>query len=318
MANLFLDLKYMIDRDGKDKTSSFFTEANHFGDTTLLKNQAWLPLGFLAEKELAELTFGTSGNAFQFQNDLFSAATGLYSEVWHRIPGENLTILGNGATVQESNSSGYCRYGDTSANSNVTYTYVADRDGFACIHLDLPKRNDFYVSVNGLELYKETISLPQMLAVGDVKSGDVLDIRIVCDAGEESSMTVSAAILNPDRFWQGYEILNASTLRQTRFDSTHVEGIIDCDRDGLLYTSIPQNGNWRVTVDGKSAEIKLVGECMVAVELSQGTHTVAITYHNSALSLGWKISLACAGVFTLLTLWVYQPRRLSRQGKYQK
>ena len=318
VANLFLDLKYMIDRDGKDKTSSFFTEANHFGDTTLLKNQAWLPLGFLAEKELAELTFDTSGNAFQFQNDLFSAATGLSSEVWHRIPGENLTILGNGATVQESNSSGYCRYGDTSANSNVTYTYVADRDGFACIHLDLPKRNDFYVSVNGLELYKETISLPQMLAVGDVKSGDVLDIRIVCDAGEESSMTVSAAILNPDRFWQGYEILNASTLRQTRFDSTHVEGIIDCDRDGLLYTSIPQNGNWRVTVDGKSAEIKLVGECMVAVELSQGTHTVAITYHNSALSLGWKISLACAGVFTLLTLWVYQPRRLSRQGKYQK
>ncbi len=320
VANLFLDLKYMIDRDGRDKTSSFFTEANHFGDTTLLQNQAWLPLGFLAEKELAELTFDTSGNAFQFQNDLFSAATGLDSEVWHRIPGENLTILGNGATVQESNSSGYCRYGDTSANSNVTYTYIADRDGFACIHLDLPKRNDFYVSVNGLELYKETISLPQMLAVGDVKAGDVLDIRIVCDAGEESSMTVSAAILNADRFWQGYAVLNASTLRQTRFDSTHVEGIIDCDRDGLLYTSIPQNGNWQVTVDGKSTEIQLVGECMVAVELSQGTHTVAITYHNSALSLGWKISLACAGVFILLTLWVYQPKWLprSRQGKYQK
>ena len=49
VANLFLNLKYMIDRDGKDKTSSFFTEANHFGDTTLLENQAYLPLGFLAE-----------------------------------------------------------------------------------------------------------------------------------------------------------------------------------------------------------------------------------------------------------------------------
>ena len=61
-------------------------------------------------------------------------------------------------------------------------------------------------------------------------------------------------------------------------------------------------------------------DALKAVELSQGTHTVAITYHNSALSLSWKISLACAGVFTLLTLWVYQPRRLPRprQGKYQK
>ena len=320
VANLFLNLKYMIDRDGKDKTSSFFTEANHFGETTLLENQAYLPLGFLAERGLADLTFDTSGNAFQFQNELFSAATGLNSEVWHRIPGENLTITGNGATVEESNSSGYCRYGDTTKNSNVTYTYVADRDGFACIHLNLPKRNDFYVSVNGLELYKETISLPQMLAVGDVKAGDVLDIRIVCDAGEESSMTVSAAILNQERFWQGYDILNASTLELTKFDSTHVEGTIQCDRDGLLYTSIPQNGNWNVSVDGKIAEIKLVGECMVAVELTEGTHTVSITYHNSALSLGWKISLACAAIFVLLVLWIYKPewRHSPKQGKYQK
>ena len=320
VANLFLNLKYMIDRDGKDKTSSFFTEANHFGETTLLENQAYLPLGFLAERGLADLTFDTSGNAFQFQNELFSAATGLNSEVWHRIPGENLTITGNGATVEESNSSGYCRYGDTTKNSNVTYTYVADRDGFACIHLNLPKRNDFYVSVNGLELYKETISLPQMLAVGDVKAGDVLDIRIVCDAGEESSMTVSAAILNQERFGQGYDILNASTLELTKFDSTHVEGTIQCDRDGLLYTSIPQNGNWNVSVDGKSAEIKLVGECMVAVELTEGTHTVSITYHNSALSLGWKISLACAAVFLLLVLWIYKPEwtHSQKQGRYQK
>ena len=47
------------------------------------------------------------------------------------------------------------------------------------------------------------------------------------------------------------------------------EGTIDCDRDGLLYTSVPQNGNWSVKVDGKPAEIKLVGDCMVAVNLTQ-------------------------------------------------
>ena len=324
VANLFLCLKYMIDRDGKDKTSTFFTEANHFGDTTLLENQAYLPLGFLAETELAELEFDASGNAFVFQNELFTAATGMESEVWHRIPGENLSLSTSGVTIIESNGNGYCQYGDTLDNSNVTYTYIADRDGFLCIHLDLPKRNDFYVSVNGVELYKETISLPQMLAVDDVKTGDVIDIRIVCDAGENSSMTVSAAILNHDRFWQGYDILNASTLKLTEFESTYVEGTIDCDRDGLLYTSIPQNGNWSVTVDGKETEIKLVGDCMVAVELPQGQHTVAFTYHNAAFSLGWKVSLICAAAFLALVQVVYKPDwktylpNQNKQGKYQK
>ena len=307
VSNLFLGLKYMIERDGKDKTSTFFQEVNSFGDTVLLENQAYLPLGFLTQPELAQLNFDTSLNAFQFQNQLFQAATGLEGEVWHRIPGENLTITGNGATVQEENGNGYCRYTDTDGGSNVTYSYVADRDGFACIHLNLPKRNGLYVSVNGKELYYESMSLPQMLAVQDVRAGDVIDIRMVCGAGEDSSMTVSAGILNGDLFWQGYEILGASTWNLTKFDSTHAEGIIDCNRDGLLYTSIPQNGNWQVTVDGQPVETQLVGDCMAAVSLTAGQHRVSFVYKNPAFSLGWKVSLLCGIILLVLVQWQYRP-----------
>ncbi len=307
VSNLFLGLKYMIERDGKDKTSTFFQEVNSFGDTVLLENQAYLPLGFLTQPELVQLNFDTSLNAFQFQNQLFQAATGLEGEVWHRIPGENLTITGNGATVQEENGSGYCRYTDTDGGSNVTYSYVADRDGFVCIHLNLPKRNGLYVSVNGKELYYESMSLPQMLAVQDVRAGDVIDIRMVCGAGEDSSMTVSAGILNGDLFWQGYEILGASTWNLTKFDSTHAEGIIDCNRDGLLYTSIPQNGNWQVTVDGQPVETQLVGDCMAAVALTQGQHRVSFVYKNPAFSLGWKVSLLCGIILLVLVQWQYHP-----------
>ena len=321
VANLFLGLKYMIERDGKDKTSSMFKEVNSFGDTVLLENQAYLPLGFLAESTLADLTFDTSANAFQFQDDLFAAATGLTGEVWHSFPGENLTITGNGVTIDESNGSGFCRYSGASGGSDVTYTYVADQDGFACIHLDLPERNTFYVSVNGMELYSESISLPQMLAVGDLQTGDVLDIRIVCDEGESSTMTVSAAILNQEHFWDGYDILNASTLELTRFDSTHVEGTIDCNRDGLLYLSIPQNGNWHVSVDGEPAQIRLVGDCMIGVELTEGSHSISCTYRNQAYSLGWKISLGCAAVFAWL-VWMQKQKQpagnTGKRGKFQK
>ena len=49
VANLFLNLKYMIERDGKDKESTYFAEINRFGNTALLENQAYLPLGFLTE-----------------------------------------------------------------------------------------------------------------------------------------------------------------------------------------------------------------------------------------------------------------------------
>jgi uncharacterized membrane protein YfhO len=187
-----------------------------------------------------------------------------------------------------------------------------------CIHLNLPKRNDYYVSLNGVELYRETISLAQMIAVGDVKSGDVVDIRIVCDAGENSTMTLSAATLQEEAFRRGYDLLNASTLELTTFESTFLEGTIECDRDGLLYTSIPQNGNWSAKVDGREVPITLVGECMVAVALQQGSHTVSFVYENEAFSLGWKISLICAVIFGLL-IWLRYPRILPvKKGKFQK
>ena len=317
VANLFLNLKYMIERDGKDKESTYFTEINRFGNTALLENTAYLPLGFLTESALGELAFTTSGNAFSFQNDLFSAATGVDGDVWHKLEGESLSILPGDVQISEENDTGYCRY-ETTDKSEVIYSFTADREGFACIHLDLPKRNDFYVSVNGLELYKEKISLPQMLAVSDVQTGDVIDVRIICPAGESGTMTVGAAILNPERFREGYEVLNASTLELTKFKSTRVEGTIECDRDGLLYTSIPQNGNWQAAVDGHPVETAVVGECMLALPLSAGSHSIRLTYHNAAFSLGWKLSLACAAVFAVLIMTCYRGELRQRAGKYAR
>ena len=316
VANLFLGLKYMIERDGKDKSSDYFEDIHHFGNVHLLKNTAYLPLGFLAEPGLAEVDFGSSKGTFSFQNVLFGAATGNDTRVWQNIPEENLLITGNDVTISNQ-AGGYCAYQDCINGSNVVYSYVADRDGFLCLHLELPKRNDYYVSVNSIELYKETISLPQMIAVGQVKAGDIIDVRILCDAGEKSTMNLQAAILDSERFWAGYDVLAASQLELTRFENTYVEGTISCNRDGLLYTSIPQNGNWSVRVDGRDAEITLIGECMIGVPLTQGEHTVSFLYRNAAFSLGWKISLICTAVLALLIQSVYRPdwRGMLEQAK---
>ena len=324
VSNLFLGLKYMIERDGKDKTSLLHTDVYHYGEIHLIENNAYLPLAYLAGEDLANVNFGASNGTFSFQNELFAAATGLELDVWSSLDGDNLTILPNNVTITDQNSTGYCVYQDCGSGADVTYSYVADRDGFMCIHLNLPKRNDYYVIVNDVELYKETISLPQMIAVGDVRAGDVINIRILCDKGEKSTMTVGAAILDVDRFWEGYDILNASTLELTSFENTRVEGIITCNRDGLLYASIPQNGNWSVTVDGQPAQIKLVGECMIGVELTEGEHTVVYSYENRAFALGWKVTLVCTAIFLGLVQVCYKPdwkallQKCSKPGKFQK
>ena len=309
VANLFLNLKYMIERDGRDRSSSCFEEVHHFGNVYLYRNTAYLPLGFLTEPQLAQVDFLTSDGSFDFQNELFRAATGVVGDVWHEISEEYWDVFGNGAEVVEHNSSGYCRYSEPTSGANVIYSYVVDRDGFACVQLDLPKRNDFYISVNGVELYRENISLPQMLAIQDVKAGDVIDIRILCKAGESGTANVKVAIMDDALFRLGYEILNNASMKLTSFSNTLVEGTINCPRDGLLYTSIPQNGNWYAEVDGEPQETVLVGDCMIGLNLSQGAHTLRFVYRNNAFRLGAIITAASAGIFLLLIAVFCHPKK---------
>ena len=309
VADLFLGIKYMIERDGKDKQSQFWTDVHHYGNVHLLENTAYLPLGFLAEEALAQLPFQGWDDPFEFQNELFANATGLDRKVWYRFGGNSFTITGNDVDVTKQSATGYCVYSDAKKGSNVTYTFSVEQDGFMCIYLELPKRNTYYVSVNGVERYRENISLPQMIAVGDVHAGDLVDVRVQCTAGEKSTMTIMGAVLDNELFRDGYEVLSASTWELTRFEDTLVEGKILCDRDGLLYTSIPQNGNWQVMVDGEVVQTVLVGDAMIGVPLEEGEHLVTFSYHNSAFSLGWKVTLLCFAVFGGLVLLYYPELR---------
>lgn len=320
VANLFLNLKYMIERDGKVKNNAYFEPVYTSGKVTLLKNQAYLPLGFLAENGLINFNFDADEDYFGFQNDLLKAASGIHQNVWQPLEGSALTILGSKVDLNAYAESGYCYYTATDTRSTITYSYTADKAGLMCFMLDQSKRNNFAVYVNGSEkpIYSETYSLPQMLSVCNVAPGDVVEIRLTCKKGESGNISIEAAVLDEDVFMEAYNILSASTLKLTAFETTLVEGAVNCNRDGVLYTSIPQNGNWVAFVDGKPAQAVLIGDAMVGLILSEGQHTVRFEYHNKAFSLGWKISLGCFLVFLALALIDYRHLFKRRKGKYEQ
>ena len=315
IANLFLGLKYMVERDGNVEVNPYFDIVDVSGTVALLKNNAYLPLGFLAEAQLVNTDFKMRADNFTMQNKLLTAASGVSGNFWRKIGRNGLSITSTDVELLTASSSGYSSYKAESAGT-VEYSYTADRSGLLCIDLSLPKHNSYSVGLNGTTLYRETYSLPQMLSATYVEPGDVVQLRLDCKAGEEGTMTISAAILDDELFRQAYDVLNASTLKLTEFTSTRLEGTISCNRDGLLYTSIPQNGNWTATVDGEPVDIILVGEAMISVPLTEGDHTVVFQYHSKAFSLGWKISLGCAAVFAVIAVCCYLPGR--KKGKYEK
>ena len=78
----------------------------------------------------------------------------------------------------------------------------------------------------------------------------------------------------------------------TRFSDTRVEGTVTVPESGMVFTSIPQDSGWSVTVDGAEVETETVLGSLIAFRAAPGEHTVSMRYMPSCLVYGGIISLA--------------------------
>ncbi len=318
VANLFLDLKYMIERDGKVEENPYFDDIYNVDDVHLLKNNAYLPLGFLANSQILNMDFSINENRFAFQNRLMRYTTGLNRDVWHMLPGSMLTITGDCPTLTPQPSTGYCAYTTEEEFGTITYTYTASSKGLFCVNLELSQSNTYEFWKNNKFLYSDSYSLPQMLAVSYVEPGDVIDIVLDCESNESGTIKITAAILNEATFREGYDRLAASPLELTKFSNTHLEGTINCQHDGVLYTSIPQNGNWHAYVDDVKVDTVMIGNAMLGLLLPEGEHNIRLEYRNDSFRVGLLVSIASFLILIDIYVLVYKPKFRRYKGKYVK
>ncbi len=384
VTNLFLNLKYMIERSQPTPAQNSYFESIYSKDgVTLLKNNAYLPLGFLVQSQFADTQIIPSGKRFNLQNQILKDAAGITEDVWKMqssitYDSQNVNFDRNSKSFSNGQSAYRCTdckqvmpyafkcgscnaYGTAEGtcsvcqgrvlpanhfpcmycngridtNIYITYTYTAQQDGLFCVdmirsNIADPKyylnnwwcsmENVPYFSVrhngNYVLSYENVDGLTQMVSLCDVKKGDELEVILHCSANASGSIYLQAAILDDQLFQEAYDILSTSPLKLTTFSNTLIEGVIDCHQDGLLYTSIPDNGNWVAYVDDEKVPVVVIGGAMVGVPLTEGTHTVTFRYESKAFSIGWKISLVCLVVFAAICVVTYKKKQ--EKGKYEK
>ncbi len=320
VSDLFLNLKYLIARDGSYLHTSLHDHVYNMGKTDLLENLTWLPLGFMVTRDVTTISAEDSNaGTFDFQNGLFSAATGLQGNVYTKVTDFN-AHSNDGITVTPRGSSGAYSYSTGSNTGKVTVSFTVPSDGFVCLDFYVTKRNSITVYKNSTELYTESLNLDQMLAVGDCQTGDLIEVDFTCSkTGEDGRVTLGAAILDHELFQTGYELLSSAPLTLTKLSGATATGTVTATAGAsILYTSIPYSDNWIVTVDGVQTSTFPVLDSMVGVALSPGEHTVTFTYHNTAFYQGLLVSAAAALMFLALIVLCHRPRKAGRFERRRK
>ena len=98
------------------------------------------------------------------------------------------------------------------------------------------------------------------------------------------------------------QILGQQPLQVTSYSDTMLNGVVDAQEDGLLFTSIPYDNGWILTVDGEEQEIRIFANALISVPLTAGRHEIHLEYHAPGRNLGLLLSSSTVIIICLILL----------------
>ena len=86
-------------------------------------------------------------------------------------------------------------------------------------------------------------------------------------------------------------------------DGNHIMANVTADSDKMLYFAVPYSEGWHASVDGKETVIQRANIAFMAIPISEGEHTVELSYITPYLKTGICISSVSIIVFVSIILW---------------
>ena len=311
VTNMFMNLKYLIARDGKIRNIYDLTQLTNEGEVKLFLNNHYLPMGFMTDQNL--LSWQENDNEGQFnpfdqQNQFFKLATGIQKDVYTHL--EVVTQGHSDATAFTVNKVSYGNYSfkcnDSTTVPHLKWNYEAPESGIYCAYTYIAQGDEINVLHNDAdENNKFNMQRPYIACIGYFNKGDKISIYSNLKAGANGTAQVYVNMLNSSVLEEAYQKLSQSVMTTTARTDSSMSGTITAKQDGLFYTSIPYEKGWKAVVDGKEVTITPVGNSLLAFPLKAGEHTVELTYVPNGFMPGLLIALVCAALFAGMCVLTY-------------
>jgi uncharacterized membrane protein YfhO len=92
---------------------------------------------------------------------------------------------------------------------------------------------------------------------------------------------VNIYTLNKNKMNKVYSILKNNQIEYTHYSDSHIEGIINVDSNQMIFTSIPYDESWEITIDGKKTKPVMILESLIGIECKPGKHTITMKYKTN-------------------------------------
>ena len=128
---------------------------------------------------------------------------------------------------------------------------------------------------------------------------------------EEQALDATVMMLDETVLAQVLDTLSQQPFAVDSWDSAHVNGHINVTEPGQLVLSIPDEPGWTLKVNGQVTEHEAYDDTFLSVCLTEGSHTIELSYRPAGLTAGIIVSLMSIAVFFAVCFLHRRKRRRS-------
>ncbi len=297
--NSMFGIKYIYDKNDLIHDENMYSFVANNDTFTAYEYNYNLPFIFSVNADLAEWEAYGGQNPFYNQNSYFESATGVEEVLENIVADDNVSTTGGLTVNTGSLYNGSFSFDAGSSEGTATIVFTAEQAGDVTIYFKSPQCLGYNISADNGTQYSTRQSggstVYFSLNVGYLEAGQSAKLVLTYPANTDGTASVYAVRLNEEKFLEGYNrILENGTFELTAFEESYFEGTINVtNENALLYTSVPYDKSWIITVDGTQLsqdQIRSVADALIVIPIGQGEHTVSFSYEPQGLKLGLLIS----------------------------
>ena len=278
--NLMFNLKYILGNPHDYKHYQNILIGNNI---EVYENKYNLDLLYGVNKNIKNYQL-TSYDPIDNQNNFIKESTGLENTL------EKEKIISQEIIDKKDNIT-LVKYTFT---NNLDTNYFYNNDGnieFFIINNTLYYTNNIYETINYTFpqiYYYNSESYTEKKLINFTDTNDFIEIYV--GYNYYNNDTINIYSLNETKFQKAYNILKNNEAEIIKFQENKIEATINLKEEKTIYTSIPYDKGWTVTIDGNEVDTYKIADSLLGFDVSSGNHTIILKYYPNNMSLGILIS----------------------------
>ncbi len=305
VSDSLLGIKYVI---GEEEVSSVYEEIGVYAEQELFLYENPYTLGIVnsVSADLLEYDPEDTTTPFKRLNELVTLMLGEEDtvEVFKSISTDDIGYV----NCDYGFTTGHKKYSpeDPDRNASITYTVTVPTTDDVYVYFPSEWAREVDLSLNGEDygtyFGNET---RRIVSLGSFMANETITLQLTLT---EDDLYIGTGVdffwyLDREVFEEVMPRLAAYAMEVTDWDNTHIKGSIITDAEhSLIYTSIPYDEGWKVTVDGKEMPIVETCGALIGIDatlLDAGKHQISFRYMPDCYVYAFFITLGGAVLLML-------------------